>query len=349
MKKSKFVLMLCVVLCMMLALIPTVISVKAQATDAQIITINMHDAYGDGWGNNAINILENGVLIDTATFSQGKEGTWSYTIDPGKDYAFVWVKGAWSSECFFEILINGETVFTATTTDCNLFLDGTVLYPPCEHPNLNAVVTPPSCTEDGFTTYTCTKCGESFVDDETSAIGHQYGDDDFCDVCGYDKNSVPVTITMSDSFGDGWNGNAILVYEDDALIATVTLAPGNRNGTWSYFMDSRKSYDFFWKKGNFANECSFTISVDGEVVMNATQSDCNGFKDNHVLYPPCTHTDCDAVVTPPTCTKYGFTTYTCKKCGHTSIGNIEFALGHFYGDDEIAVHHHLQATTQRGV
>ena len=35
----------------------------------------------------------------------------------------------------------------------------------------DAVVTPPSCTEKGYTTYTC-HCGDSYTDDETSALGH---------------------------------------------------------------------------------------------------------------------------------------------------------------------------------
>lgn len=329
-------------LCMLLGLVPAVAATDAETgTQAplndtqQIITINMHDVYGDGWGTNAINILENGAVIGTATFSTGKEGTWSYTMAPGKDYSFVWVKGAWSSECFFEILIDEETVFCATTTDCNLFLDGTILYPPCEHLNTNVVVTPPTCTEDGFTTYTCTKCGESYTDDETTATGHQFGDDDLCDVCGYDRNCIVVEIAMADSFGDSWNGNEILIYEDGVLIHTVALERGKRNDTWSFYADVNKEYDFFWKKGNFPGECSFTISYDDEVVYTATQNMCSGFSNNFLFYPPCPHTECDEVVTPPTCTEDGYTTYTCKKCAESYIGNIVFATGHQYGNDSI--------------
>ena len=34
------------------------------------------------------------------------------------------------------------------------------------------VVTAPTCTEDGYTTYTCTVCGDTYTDDETDALGH---------------------------------------------------------------------------------------------------------------------------------------------------------------------------------
>ena len=36
-----------------------------------------------------------------------------------------------------------------------------------------AVVTAPTCTEDGYTTYTC-HCGDSYVDDEVAALGHDW-------------------------------------------------------------------------------------------------------------------------------------------------------------------------------
>ena len=40
--------------------------------------------------------------------------------------------------------------------------------------NYSKKVTAPTCTKDGYTTYTCS-CGDSYTDDETKAIGHSYG------------------------------------------------------------------------------------------------------------------------------------------------------------------------------
>ena len=37
-----------------------------------------------------------------------------------------------------------------------------------------AVVTAPTCTEKGYTTYTCSTCGDSYVDDYTESLGHDY-------------------------------------------------------------------------------------------------------------------------------------------------------------------------------
>ena len=40
----------------------------------------------------------------------------------------------------------------------------------------DTAVTAPTCTEGGYTTYTCTVCGYSYTGDETAATGHTLGD-----------------------------------------------------------------------------------------------------------------------------------------------------------------------------
>ena len=39
-----------------------------------------------------------------------------------------------------------------------------------------AVVTEPTCTEGGYTTYTCSICGDTYVGDYTEALGHAMGE-----------------------------------------------------------------------------------------------------------------------------------------------------------------------------
>lgn len=47
----------------------------------------------------------------------------------------------------------------------------------------SSTVTPPNCTEQGYTTYTC-ECGNSYVTDYVDAIGHSDADGDYrCDIC----------------------------------------------------------------------------------------------------------------------------------------------------------------------
>ena len=52
----------------------------------------------------------------------------------------------------------------------NTFENVTIHYNPCIH-EYNQTVTTPTCTEQGFTTYTC-ECGDSYIDDYVNALGH---------------------------------------------------------------------------------------------------------------------------------------------------------------------------------
>ena len=47
----------------------------------------------------------------------------------------------------------------------------------------DAVITPPSCTQEGFTTHTCEICGDSHVDNYVDAWGHSFADG-VCSICG---------------------------------------------------------------------------------------------------------------------------------------------------------------------
>ncbi len=90
----------------------------------------------------------------------------------------------------------------------------------CEH-NYAPTVTAPTCTEAGYTTYTCTLCGNQFKEDMTEALGHSY---------------VPV-ITAPTCTEAGYTTYTCSVcghsYEEDVTAAlghdwdegTVTLAP----------------------------------------------------------------------------------------------------------------------------
>ena len=49
-----------------------------------------------------------------------------------------------------------------------------------------SVVTKPTCTAEGYTTHTCSVCGDSYVDTKVAALGHKYDNacDADCNVCG---------------------------------------------------------------------------------------------------------------------------------------------------------------------
>lgn len=76
-----------------------------------------------------------------------------------------------------------------------------------------SAVTAPTCTEDGYTTYTCA-CGDSYTDDKVSALGHSFGawsetkapsadaageETRTCEACGATETREIATLTPSDS------------------------------------------------------------------------------------------------------------------------------------------------------
>ena len=112
--------------------------------------------------------------------------------------------------------------------------------------------------------------------------------------CGADGTSDPVSTsfttpdclngrvieyTLEDSYGDGWNGNAIQVYEGCGnLIATLTIESGSsETGTLTLCGDY---YEFIWVNGSYASETSFTFSEGGNTLFTKPSSVSDGL----VLY-----------------------------------------------------------------
>ena len=84
-------------------------------------------------------------------------------------------------------MVTGECTVTAETTEATCTTDGKVVYTavygaytdtatvviPASGHSYDAVVTAPTCTEGGYTTYTC-HCGDSYVADDVDATGHSH-------------------------------------------------------------------------------------------------------------------------------------------------------------------------------
>ena len=100
----------------------------------------------------------------------------------------------------------------------------------CEH-SYEGVVTDPTCTEGGYTTYTCSKCGDSYVADETEATGHSYGspvlyEEDgvyiytYTCIEGDDSYTIDVSAAYAAGYSAGADEAAETVDEDSASYAS---------------------------------------------------------------------------------------------------------------------------------
>ena len=90
----------------------------------------------------------------------------------------------------------------------------------CDH-NYTSVVTAPTCTEDGFTTYTCTICGNSYVGDAVEALGHSYTSAVTAPTC-TEAGFTTYTCAVCD---DSYVGDAVEALGHTWDEGVVTLAP----------------------------------------------------------------------------------------------------------------------------
>ena len=108
-----------------------------------------------------------------------------------------------------------------------------------------AVVTPPSCTEKGYMTYTCRNCGHSYKGNEVDATGHTWGEwkvikeatttetgkkERVCEHCDYKETAVismiskkkqPTTSTKPDTAVKTGDSTNILLW---SMVTVISLA-----------------------------------------------------------------------------------------------------------------------------
>ena len=157
-----------------------------------------------------------------------------------------------------------------------------------------AEVTAPGCTTGGYTTYTCNNCGDNYITDEVDALGHAYESVVTAPTCTVDGYTTHTCSRCKESYKD----------------STVT-APGHAWGEWVVTVEP-------------------TEETFGEKVRECIVDGCNAAEKAEVAKLPHTHVWDDGVVTEPTCTTGGYTTFTCTKCNETKVENKVAATGHAY-------------------
>ena len=88
------------------------------------------------------------------------------------------------------------------------------------------------------------------------------------------SDQCEISYVLEDSYGDGWNGNAINVVDvaTEEVLATLTIYDGSyEEGTLAVCND--RNIRFEWVYGNWSYECSYTVTdANGEVIFSGTGS-----------------------------------------------------------------------------
>ena len=127
----------------------------------------------------------------------------------------------------------------------------------CMNHSYDSVVTAPTCTEGGYTTHTCSVCGDSYTDSETAATGHNYVDG-ICTNCGEEKVYITITTQPTDYVG---------LVGDTATFTVV--AEGNGLTYQWYYYDTAAAA---WKKAG--NGTTAALNVEFKSYRSNQQYRC---------------------------------------------------------------------------
>ena len=235
------------------------------------------------------------------------------------------------------------------------------------------VVTNPTCTQGGYTTYTCSRCQDSYTEDLVKKLGHNYVPvvtDPTCTQGGYTAYTCSrCTASYQDDTTDAKGHTPVT---DEAVPATCSATGLTEGSHCSVCGEVLVAQQVVEKLAHtpitdeaVAPTCSATgltegshCSVCGEVLVAQQVVNKVNHKYNAVVTEPtCTsagyttytciyncgssYTDnmvsmlghnYESVVTEPTCTSVGFTTYTCSRCQNSYKDSYKDALGHNFGD-----------------
>ncbi len=193
----------------------------------------------------------------------------------------------------------------------------------------NAVITAPTCTAEGYTTYICKYCNDSYVDNRTAALGHSFGkwtvtkaatcttdgvETRYCSHCGVSEtraisatgHSYAKTTTAATCTEDGYSTYTCKTC-GDSYKSDYTSKLGHSFGAWQVY------------KAASCTENGVNIRYCSRCHISETSvAEASG----HYY---------EKMVVAPSCTADGYTLNICKYCGDSYKSDFTSRLGHDFG------------------
>ncbi len=191
-----------------------------------------------------------------------------------------------------------------------------------------SVVTAPTCTEQGYTTHTCRNCGDSYLDADVDALGHDMGEwatvtEATCTVNGSETRDCSrcdhIETRVIEAIGHNY---------ESAVTAPSCTERGYTTHTCSNCGDSfvdayvdALGHDM----GEWTTITEVTCTENG-----AEKRDCSRCDHIETRVIEAIGHNYESAVTAPSCTEQGYTTSTCTNCGDSYLNTYVDALGHDY-------------------
>ena len=187
-------------------------------------------------------------------------------------------------------------------------------------------VTEPTCTAHGFTTYRCTECDDEYISDYTEKKAHAYLAEitnPTCTEMGY------TTYTCKDC-GDSYVGDYTDVLEHNYNKETIEPTCTEHGYAIYTCPDCGKSYIGDYSE-NTKHTYSETVIAPTCTEMGYTIFKCSDCDDEYKGdYTDKIPHEYEKTVTDATCTESGFTTYICKNCDDTYVSDYVDKKAHSY-------------------
>ena len=189
-----------------------------------------------------------------------------------------------------------------------------------------ASVVAPTCEKDGYTNHVCSVCGDSYRDNYVDAAGHQYTDTVTAPTCTASGYTTHTCSVCGHSYVDSVVPATGHTYTESVTAPTCT-ASGYTTHTCSVCGHSYIDSVVPATGHDYVWQITRVPTCTAEGVKTFTCSHCGDSYD--VALAKADHTY-EAVVTAPTCTNNGYTTHTCSVCGDSYVDSIVPATGHSY-------------------
>ncbi|MBQ8622102.1 MAG: hypothetical protein IJ422_07285 [Oscillospiraceae bacterium] len=212
---------------------------------------------------------------------KNEDGTYLATADDSTATTHYYSHGVWhTGDAKPAVIVDAAVAATCTATGltegshcsvCNEVLAAQEVVSALDH-SYTAVVTEPTCTDAGYTTYTCSVCTDSYVGDKVAATGHVWADatctvPKTCSVCGETEGE-----TLSHSYDAGvvttppsCSAVGIKTYTCSGCGATYTeeipqLVDGVIHGTSVRAGDNLDIY-FYINPAKLEEGCDYTVKL----------------------------------------------------------------------------------------
>ena len=242
-----------------------------------------------------VGTLANENLNGTSGSGENETQTVTLAVCDGRELEFSWVAGNYPGETQYtvtdinnEVIVEGSGAFdtftftpNCTPVTCERPLDLAVTYNGgttaqvswqghAESYNIDlngTVIEGITNTEyeltglelaTAYSVMVQANCGADGLSNWTNAVSFM------TDLC-MPEDMCQISLALVDSYGDGWNGAAIEVYdfdtitEDLTLLNTFTLESGTSSGNFTLNVCDGRYLVFFWSAGNYDSECSYAV------------------------------------------------------------------------------------------